>query len=171
VLEIASGTGQHAAWFAAHLDVDWQPTDVDPDHLRSIAAWRDEGGPRLLPPLRLDVTEPWPIARADAVYCANMVHIAPWACADALVRGAAAVLPPGGPLVMYGPFRRRGVPTAPSNEDFDASLRARDPAWGVRDLEAIDALAADVGLVRTRVAELPANNVAVVWRRAPSGRA
>lgn len=166
VLEVASGTGMHAAWFAAHLPaIRWQPSDPEPACVRSVEAWRVDAGENLLAPLLFDVREPWPVRVADAVFCANLIHIAPWATAVALVTGAARVLAPGAPLVLYGPFRRAGVPTAPSNEAFDASLRARDPSWGLRDLEAVDTLAEGSGLRRTRLVELPANNLAVVWRR------
>lgn len=166
VLEIASGTGQHAAFFAAALPgLTWQPTDLDPENLASIAAYRDESGaPNLRPPIPLDVTAPWPIEAADAMYVANLVHIAPWEVALALLAGAARVLPAGAPLVLYGPYRRDDVPFAPSNEAFDADLRARDPRWGVRRLE--DVTAAAVGFRLDRVVEMPANNVLVVLRRA-----
>ena len=136
VLEIASGTGEHAAYFATHLPhLTWQPTDVDPDALASIEAHRAEANaPNLLAPVVLDVTAPrWPVDAADAIVSINMIHIAPWAAAEGLMRGAARLLAPGHVLYLYGPFKENGQHTAPSNAAFDAGLRARDPAWGVRD--------------------------------------
>jgi hypothetical protein len=168
VLEVASGSGEHAAFFARALPgLRWLPSDPDPAHGASIDAWRrHEGLPNLLPPLRLDVREhPWPVAHADAVYCANLIHIAPWAACLGLFDGAARVLPAGAPLVLYGPFRVGGAHTAPSNEAFDASLRARDPAWGVRDLEDVTAAAAAAGFRHEATVPMPANNQTVIWRR------
>lgn len=164
VLEIASGSGQHAVHFAAGLPgLRWQPTDADPVALASVAAWRAEAAlPNLLPPLALSVLEPWPIAQADAIFCANMVHISPWECTLALLAGAARVLPPGGRLVLYGPYRRDGQMVA-SNVAFDESLRRRDPRWGVRDLEAL--LAAATGFSLERIVEMPANNLIVSLSR------
>jgi SAM-dependent methyltransferase len=173
VLEIASGTGQHAAFFAAALpDVVWQPTDVEDDNLRSIEAWRLEATlPNLRAPILLDATRAsWPVARADAVVCINMIHIAPWAACEGLVHGAGRVLPPGGVLFLYGPFRIGGALPAPSNVAFDASLRARDPAWGVRELSDVTRLASAQGFVREALVAMPANNHAVVFRRrGPAG--
>ena len=168
VLEIASGTGSHAAHFARALpELTWQPTDVDPEGLASIAAWVEEAAlPNLRAPLRLDVTEPWPVERADAVLCINMIHIAPWSCALALLAGAARVLEPGAPLVTYGPYRFDGAFTAPSNADFDESLRARDPAWGVRDVADLRREAAARGLSLEETVAMPANNHTLVFRRA-----
>jgi hypothetical protein len=166
VLEIASGTGEHAVFFAAALPaLVFQPSDVDAAARASIDAHRAQAGlPNVRPPIALDVVaQPWPVARADAVFCANMIHIAPWRACEGLLAGAAAVLPPGAPLVLYGPFRRAGVVTAPSNEAFDADLRARDPTWGVRDLD--DVVAAARGFAPAAVHEMPANNVTVVLRR------
>lgn len=164
VLEIASGSGQHAVHFAAGLPgLSWQPTDPDPIALASVAAWREEAGlPNLRPPLRLSVLEPWPIEGADAMFCANMVHISPWECTLALLAGAARVLPAGGRLLLYGPYRRNGQ-MAPSNLAFDESLRSRDPRWGVRDLEALQAAAR--GFTLERVVEMPANNLIVSLHR------
>ncbi|MBK9034498.1 MAG: DUF938 domain-containing protein [Myxococcales bacterium] len=166
VLEIASGTGEHAVHFAGALPaLTWQPTDADPAARASIAAWREDAAlPNLRAPLPLDVTGPWPLATADAVVCINMIHISPWAATEALFAGAARVLAAGAPLVTYGPYRFGGV-TAPSNLDFDASLRARDPRWGVRDVDDLDACAATCGLARIETVALPANNHALVWRR------
>lgn len=167
VLEIASGTGEHAVHFAAaRPDLTWQPSDPDPDNRASIAGWRDEAAlPNLRPPLALDVTAPWPVDAAAAIVCINMIHIAPWEAALALFAGAARVLPAGGPLVTYGPYRFGGVFTAPSNAAFDADLRGRDPRWGVRDVSDLEAAAAAVGLALIGTFGLPANNHAIVWRR------
>jgi len=167
LLEIASGTGEHAVYFAGLFPrLLWQPTDPDPEALESIRAWRAEAGPaNLLEPLRLDAAEePWPIASADAILCVNMVHISPWSATEGLMRGAGRLLAPGAPMTLYGPYRRAGVPTAASNEAFDASLRARNPEWGLRDLEVVEAEAARHGLRLERVAEMPANNLTVVFR-------
>lgn len=167
LLEIAAGTGEHAAYFSGLFpDLHWQPTDPDPEALDSIRAWREEAGAsNLLEPIRLDASaDGWPVAAADAILCVNMVHISPWAATEGLMRGAGRLLPPGGPLVLYGPYRRAGVPTAPSNEAFDESLRARNPEWGLRDLEAVEAEAARNGLRPERVVEMPANNLTVVFR-------
>jgi hypothetical protein len=167
ILEIASGTGEHVRYFAEQLpDLDWQPTDPDPDALTSIAAWR-EGLANIRPPLRLDASaSDWPVAEADAILCINMVHISPWSATEGLFAGAARLLPPGAPLFLYGPYRRADVPTAPSNEAFDQSLKARDPAWGLRQLEDVVALAARTGFRLDRPMEMPANNVSLVFRRA-----
>jgi SAM-dependent methyltransferase len=166
VLEIGSGTGQHVAHFARALpELEWLPSDPDPDHLESIRAWV-EGLANVREPLDLDVCrKPWPIVRANAVLCSNMIHVAPWAAAEALVAGAGEVLGAGGVLFLYGPFRRLGRHTAPSNEAFDASLRTSDPQWGVRDLEAVETVAAAAGFGLEEVVEMPANNLSVVLRR------
>jgi SAM-dependent methyltransferase len=169
VLEVASGTGEHAACFArAFPGLDWQPSDPEPAALRSIAAWREaEGLPNLLPPVALDAAAPdWPVARADAILCINMIHISPWAAAGGLLRGAGRLLASGAPLILYGPYRQAGVATAPSNEAFDESLRARDPAWGLRELEEVVAEAGANGLVLEEVVPMPANNLTIVLRRA-----
>ena len=168
VLEVASGTGQHAAWFAGlfpHLR--WQPSDPDPEALASIRAWREESGlANLLEPVLLDASaEAWPVEAADAILCINMVHISPWVATVGLMLGAGRLLAPGSPLLLYGPYRRAGVPTAPSNEAFDFSLRARDPRWGLRELKAVAAEAERHGLRFERLFEMPANNVTVVFRR------
>ncbi len=170
VLEIASGSGEHGAWFVPHLPaVTWQPSDPDPECRRSIAARVAElASPRFLPPLDLDVTAPrWPIERAEALVCINMVHIAPWAAAVALIAGAARILPPGGILYLYGPFMRGGRHTAASNADFDVSLRARNPDWGLRDVEAVTERAEGAGLEALEVIEMPANNLSLLFRRSP----
>ena len=168
VLEVASGTGEHAAYFAAAFPrLLWQPTDPDPGALASIAAWREETrSANLLPPLRLDAAEgDWPVERADALLCVNMVHISPWAATLGLLRGAARLLPRGGPLILYGPYRRAGVETAPSNEAFDSSLKARNPEWGLRQLEVVGAEAEAEGLELERLFEMPANNIVALFRR------
>ena len=168
VLEVASGTGEHAAWFSSALPaLTWQPTDQDRDALESMAAWRDKAGlPNLLPPLRLDASaDTWPVARADAVVAINMVHIAPWAATQGLVAGAERVLPSGGLLYLYGPFRENGVHTAASNAAFDMGLRARNPAWGIRDLDDITALAGRHGMHAPERIAMPANNLSLVFRR------
>lgn len=168
VLEIASGTGEHSLHFAAALPgLVFQPSDPNPEARSSIAAWAAESGlANLRPPLALDAAAPpWPVTAADAVLCINMIHISPWAATEGLVRGAASILPPGGPLYLYGPYRRAGVATAPSNEAFDRDLRGRDPAWGLRDLEAVAALAVAAGFSGPAVTEMPANNLSVVFRR------
>ena len=168
VLEIASGTGEHALWFSSALPgLTWQPTDQDPEALNSIAAWRDTAGPpNLLPPLPLDAgAETWPVDQADIVIAINLLHISPWTTTLGLIAGASRVLASTGLLFLYGPFREGGVHTAASNAAFDASLRARDPSWGIRDLDAITALANEHGMpIRQRIA-MPANNLAVVFRR------
>lgn len=168
VLEVSSGTGMHAVHFAARLPgVTWQPSDVDDAALASIAAWRDaEPSENLRAPVRLDVLEAaWPVDRADAVFNANMIHISPWPCALGLLEGAARLLSEGAPLILYGPYRVGGEHTAPSNQRFDASLRSRDPRWGVRDLDVVTEEARARGFTRERVAQMPANNLVVVFRR------
>lgn len=168
LLEIASGTGEHAVYFAGLFPaLRWQPSDPDPEALASIRAWRaDSGLENLLEPVRLHAAaETWPVASADAILCVNMVHISPWAATAGLMRGAARLLPAGAPLVLYGPYRRSGVPTAPGNLAFDASLKARNPDWGVRELEAVEAEAAKQGLRLERIFEMPANNLTVLFRR------
>jgi SAM-dependent methyltransferase len=168
VLEVASGTGEHAVHMARALPgLRWQPTDPDPIALRSIAAHGALAGlANLLSPIPLDVAGPWPEGlTADAVVAINMVHIAPWAATHGLMRGAAAALRPGGALYLYGPFREEGVPTAPSNEAFDLDLRARDPAWGLRDLAEVAGVAERHGLRLAERTAMPANNLSVVFRR------
>lgn len=171
VLEIAGGSGEHAAFFAAQLPaITWQPTDPDPDNLASIAAYRDEAGlANLAAPRRLDVTEAdWARSlSANAVVCINMIHIAPWAACLGLLAGARALLAPGCPLYLYGPYRFGGAFAAPSNADFDASLRARDARWGVRDLDEVTRAAKAAGFTRSTVVAMPANNHSVIFRRDP----
>ncbi|MSP89450.1 MAG: DUF938 domain-containing protein [Alphaproteobacteria bacterium] len=168
VLEVASGSGEHAAFFAPCLTPRrWQPSDADSDARASIAAYAAAAAcPTLMPPIALDANAgTWPIAAADAVVCINMIHIAPWSAAQGLIAGAATILPTGGLLYLYGPFTRGGRHTAPSNQTFDAGLRARDPAWGVRDLDDVARLAASHGLALDETIEMPANNLSVLFRR------
>ena len=170
VLELAAGSGEHAAYLArAFPDLAWQPTDPDPEAVASIAAWRDLAAlPNLRPPLALDATAAaWPVTAADAIVCINMVHIAPWAAALGLFAGAARTLSADGVLYLYGPYRFDGAFTAPSNQDFDRSLRARDPAWGVRDVGDLSTAAAAAGFTLHAVVAMPANNHSLVYRRAP----
>jgi cyclopropane fatty-acyl-phospholipid synthase-like methyltransferase len=168
VLEIASGSGEHALHFAAHFPaLRFQPTDPDAAALASIAAWQAEAQlANLRAPLALDVmADAWPVPKADAVLCINMIHIAPWEATAALMRGAARVLPYDGVLFLYGPFTQGGQHTAPSNAEFDASLRAQDARWGVRDLEAVAEIASAAGFATPVVEAMPANNLSVIFRR------
>ena len=168
VLEIASGSGEHALHFAAYFPaLGFQPTDPDAAALASIAAWQAEAQlPNLRAPLALDVmADAWPVPKADAVLCINMIHIAPWEATAALMRGAARVLPHDGILFLYGPFKQGGQHTAPSNAEFDASLRAQDAQWGVRDLGAVAEIASAAGFAAPVVEEMPANNLSVIFRR------
>lgn len=170
VLEIAAGTGEHAVFFAAAFPaLAWQPTDPSPEALASIAAYRaDYAGDNLAAPLLLDAAAPdsWPVSAAAAILCINMVHISPWAATLGLFRGAARILgSSGGPLVLYGPYIEPGVATAPSNLDFDQSLKARNPAWGLRDLAEVDRVAGEHGFARSARHAMPANNLMLVYRR------
>jgi len=166
VLEVASGAGEHAVHFARRFaDLDWQPSDPDKDALKSIAAHAaDAGLPNLRAPLMLDAAgQTWPVDRADAMLCINMVHISPWSACAGLMRGAGRLLDAGAPLILYGPYRRAGVETAPTNEAFDRSLKERNPDWGLRSLEEVAAEAERNGLTLERVVEMPANNLTVVF--------
>jgi SAM-dependent methyltransferase len=168
ILEIASGSGEHAAYFAKGLPaLVWQPSDPDAQALTSIASHRAAAGAaNLLAPLRLDVTSArWPVERADAMVCCNMIHISPWSVSEGLMAGAQRTLPPGGVLYLYGPYKIGGRHTAPSNEEFDLSLRARNPEWGIRDLADVTALAGRHGLVLAETVQMPANNQSVIFRR------
>ena len=172
VLEIGSGTGEHAVHMAAlRPDTTWQPTDPDPACRESIAAWTAHTGlTNVAPPLDLDVRHrPWPAGRADLVLCCNLIHIAPWDCAVALAAGAGRLLGAGGELLLYGPFRRGGTHTAPSNAAFDAALRRQDPDWGVRDLEEVTLLAAGNGLELVEAVPMPANNFCAIFGRTDAG--
>jgi hypothetical protein len=167
VLEIASGTGQHAVYFARELpSIVWQPSDVDADAVDSIQAWRAEAAlPNLRAPVPIDVThEDWEVPPAHAIVCINMVHIAPWAACVGLLNGAPRHLIARGRLIFYGPFVIPGRETAPSNVEFDASLRRQNPAWGLRDLGEITRLAEARGLDRTHVIDLPSNNVVAAFQ-------
>jgi cyclopropane fatty-acyl-phospholipid synthase-like methyltransferase len=168
VLEIASGSGQHSAFFArAFPALTWQPSDLDAEALASIEEYRVEAGlSNLRSPVRLDAaSDQWPAGQIDAVMCINMIHIAPWAACLGLLRGAARILPAGGPLVLYGPYSIDGDFTAPSNIAFDQRLRGENPEWGVRELRDIERAAALVGLALDRCVPRPANNHVVVFRR------
>ncbi|MDR5854594.1 DUF938 domain-containing protein [Caballeronia sp. LZ062] len=166
VLEIASGTGQHAVHCAAALpQIVWQPSDSDAAARDSIAAWRAYAGlANLAEPLALDVTQnDWGTGEVAGIVCINMIHIAPWEAAEALFRGAAGRLAAGGVLYLYGPYRRNGAHTAPSNEAFDAQLRATDSRWGVRDMEAVEALGREARFTLAEAVPMPANNFSLVF--------
>lgn len=176
-LEIASGTGQHAAWFAQALPHwSWQPSDRDPQDLPGIAANVVQAGcSNVRPPVALDVMAArWPshgdefAEPFDLVYCANMLHIAPWPCCDALMRGCARYLAESGWLIVYGPFFESGTTPAPGNLAFDTGLRARDPAWGIRTLDDVQAAARAAGLRLESRHVMPANNLLLVWQRIPA---
>jgi hypothetical protein len=167
VVEVASGTGEHAEYFAAAFPaLDWQPSDGDAEALAWISARKTAAGlDNLLAPLLLDAAwATWPVAHADTILCCNMVHISAWESTIGLMRGAGRLLSSDAPLILYGPYRRAEVPTAPSNEAFDASLRARDPAWGLRDLDDVRREAEGNGLAFERLVEMPANNLILVFR-------
>lgn len=169
VLEIASGTGEHATFFAQSCDprLVFQPTDPDPMARSSINAWTSTLGlTNVRPAIALDaVSENWPITAANAVININMIHISPWAATEGLVRGAARILPAGGVMYLYGPYRMGGRHTAPSNETFDADLRSRNAEWGVRDVEAVADLAIANGFDAPMIEQMPANNLSVLFRR------
>lgn len=164
VIEIASGTGEHVAFFAERFPVlTWQPSDPDGDALASIAAW-SEGRANILPPLEIDASA-GDFPAADAILCVNMVHISPWEATLGLLAGAGEALAPGAPLILYGPYRREGVETAPSNEQFELWLKDKDPRFGLRFVEAVSAAAAAQGLSLERLVEMPANNLMLVYRK------
>ena len=168
VLEVASGTGEHAAYFAERFaGLEWQPSDIHPDALASIAAWRAAANlPNFKPPLIIDASAAdWPIDHADAVLSINMVHISPWAAALGLLTGAARILPPGGPLILYGPWLKDDIETAPSNLDFDADLKRRNSEWGLRRVEDVAAAAAERGLKLQECRTMPANNLMLLLRK------
>jgi SAM-dependent methyltransferase len=168
VLEVASGTGQHAVFFSERLPtLRWQPSDVSPVALQSIGAWVAEvDRSNLLAPIELDVRWPrWPLANADAVLSINMIHITDWETSEALFEGARKLLGPGAPLITYGPYRLHGEHTAPSNAAFDESLRSRNPGWGVRDIDELTELADRTGFTLEERVQLPANNMTLVWTR------
>lgn len=175
VLEVASGSGEHALYFAQNMRaLSWQPSDPDPEALASIREYAQEyaiqsEGVNLRSPVRLDASAPatWPIERADAILCSNMVHISPWAATQGLVEGAAQILSgKNAPLILYGPYFEQGVEAASSNRQFDEGLRARNRDWGIRRLEEMDELAAHHGFARSARYEMPANNLTLVYRRA-----
>ena len=179
-VEAGSGTGQHVVHFARHTpDIVWWPSDLNERHLRSIEAWRAHSGlSNIRPPLRIDLSDAaWCDAMHDnsgpqdllAVFCANVIHIAPWRVAEGLFAGAGRYLRADGRLFLYGPFKRGGKHTAVSNAVFDTSLRERDPEWGVRDVEALERLAADAGLALVATAEMPANNLILAFERSKKG--
>ena len=176
VLEAGSGTGQHVVHFAKHTpDIIWWPSDLNERHLKSIEAWRAHTGlPNIRPPLRIDLTDPaWCPAMHDgsgpvellAVFCANVIHIAPWRVAEGLFAGAGRYLRSDGRLFLYGPFKREGKHTAMSNAVFDTSLREQDADWGVRDISDLEKLAAGVGLALVETVQMPANNMILVFGR------
>jgi len=167
VLEIASGTGEHAVYFAeAFPQLDWQPSDTHPDALASIAAWREESGlPNVRIPVGIDANNPdWPVDRADAALNINMAHISPWSASLGLIAGAARVLPPGGPLILYGPWLKDDIETVASNLAFDADLKRRDPEWGLRRVEDFAAAAANAGFELSDSRCMPANNLMLLFR-------
>lgn len=166
VLALAEGSGEHAVFFARSFPaLTWQPSDASGDALASIAAWRDEAAlPNLRAPVRVDVTDAsWPIDQADAITCINMVHISPWEAALGVFAGAERLAAPL--LYMYGPYRFDGEFTAPSNAEFDRSLRSRDPRWGVRDVRDLEAAAHDHGYRLDEIVGMPANNHSLIFRR------
>jgi hypothetical protein len=180
VVEAGSGTGQHVVDFARHTpEIIWWPSDLNEQHLKSIEAWRAHAAlANVRPPLRIDLSDPaWcpemsggrGPANLLAVFCANVIHIAPWRVAEGLFAGAGRYLCADGRLFLYGPFKRGGKHTAISNAVFDSSLRERDPEWGVRDIEDLEKLAASVGLVLSEIAEMPANNLTLVFQRQDLG--
>ncbi|MBK9265972.1 MAG: DUF938 domain-containing protein [Polyangiaceae bacterium] len=168
VLTIAEGSGQHVVHFAQNLPhATFQPTDVDPQALSSIQAYVDEAHCKnVLPPLALDVmSDDWPVNYADLIVCINMIHISPWAATEGLFRGVARILRPDGYLVTYGPYRFSGKFTARSNKEFDESLRARNPEWGVRDVDDLENVAQSVGMVHEGTMPMPANNHCLIFHK------
>jgi hypothetical protein len=173
ILEVASGSGEHVIHFAqAYPALDWQPSDPDPAALRSIAAWTAEADlTNVAPPALLDASaDDWPVNRADAVLCINMIHISPWEATLGLLRGAARLLPAEGLLYLYGPYVQPGVETAPSNVAFDQSLRARNPAWGLRDVADVELAAGEEGFRLETIVAMPANNLSLIFRTSPRPR-
>lgn len=173
VLEVASGTGEHAVLFAERFpNLTWQPSETHPGALASIKAWLEEASlPNLRPPVVVDAsTSEWSLERADAVLNINMVHISPWGAALGLLAGGARVLPAGGPLILYGPWLKADIETMPSNLEFDAELKRRDPEWGLRWVEDFVAAAAQKGLKMEETRLMPANNLMLLFRRLPDAR-
>ena len=168
MLEIASGTGEHACFFSSAMPhLTWQPTDLDPEHLASIASHIEADGlDNVQPPVFLNVLEEnWPLTSCDYIFNANMIHISPWTCTLALMAGAGRLLSPGGQLYMYGPYLRSDVETAPSNLSFDQSLKNRNPDWGIRHLDEVVSVAEQRKLTLNEVIEMPANNLLVVYQK------
>ncbi len=168
VLEVASGTGEHAVYFGEKFpDLTWQPSDPDPDGCRSIAAWTKRAGVgNVLPPLQLDALAlRWDIEKPSAILCINMVHIAPWEASIGLFEKAALLLEPGSSFYLYGPYFRGDAPTAQGNLDFDRSLKSRNLRWGIREVADMDTLATKNGFTRTDLVEMPANNLSLIYRR------
>lgn len=168
VLEIASGSGEHVVHFASRLPtLTFAPSDSGAEARDSIAAWIAHSGlSNIRAPLDLDASSAsWPIAQCDAIVCINMIHISPWAATEGLFAQASRLLPAGAPLYLYGPYKRQGAHTAPSNAAFDADLRARNPGWGVRDLETVADLARRTGFEGPEIVEMPANNLSLIFRR------
>ena len=168
VLEIASGSGEHAVFMARRFpQISWQPSDPDLDALASIGEWAREAGlANLRPPLQIDATaEVRPVSNVEAMFCANMVHISPWSATEGLFEGAARVLETGSPLILYGPYFEEDVEPAPSNLAFDESLRSRNADWGIRQVSMLDKVARRIGFNRTARYEMPANNLTLVFRR------
>ncbi len=168
ILEIASGSGEHVVHFARHLpNLVFQPSDREPDASQSVAAWvKAARVTNVRAPVVLDTSQsPWPIASAAGIICINMVHISPWDATLGLIRAAATILPPTAPFYLYGPYRREGFATTQSNQSFDRSLRDRNPTWGLRNLEAVAAIAQSVGFSAPTITEMPANNLSLVFRR------
>ena len=166
VLDVASGTGEHAVHFAKLFPaLTWQPSDPDPIALASINAWRaDSNVPNMRPAMLLDASADWPVAQADAVVCINMTHISPWAATVGLLRNVARLLPPSAVLFIYGPYKQRDVPLAESNAAFDASLRQQNAEWGLRYVEDIAEEAHKFGLRLDPVIAMPANNLSLIFR-------
>lgn len=167
VLEIACGSGEHVSYFAPHFPgLMWQPTDLDQDNFDSIRSWSRDANGNVLEPLYLDTRDqPWPIQSAAAILCMNMVHISPWATTEGLLSDAGSVLEDGGVLYIYGPFKQSSVPFAPSNMAFDNFLQNQNPAWGIRDLSAMESLAHEHDLTLENVLDMPANNLSVIFRK------
>jgi hypothetical protein len=173
VLEVASGTGEHAEWFAERFpNLHWQPSDIHSDALASIVAWADASGlTNLRKPVVIDAgADDWPVGRADAVLNINMAHISPWSASLGLIAGAARLLPSGGPLILYGPWLKDDIETVPSNLAFDADLKARDPEWGLRRVEDFAAAASAKGFRLVDVRRMPANNLMILFRLSESER-
>ncbi|MXP25865.1 DUF938 domain-containing protein [Altererythrobacter indicus] len=168
VLEVASGTGEHVVYFAQRFpDIHWQPSDPDEQARASIAAWaNDEGRQNIANPIALNAAgDVWPEIKVDAIVCINMVHISPWAASEGLMAAAGRLLAEGAPLILYGPYLEPDVPTAQSNLDFDASLKLRNPEWGIRPIGAMDRLAQANGMERKKRVAMPANNLILVYRK------